>query len=331
MKKTTLRQTNVFTPLSKGFTLTKGFTLIELLVVIAIIAILAAMLLPALSQAKNRAQSISCMNSLKQMQTACVMYTGDYHDYYPPNPDDGGLYPGYEWVCGSVQGWMPTIGVGGNTGAGNSTYLTDPNDDLLAAYTAGNAGIFKCPADPRICRGAVAGPNGTTTVGTFPVVRSRSCSSTVGTVDQEFLNSQGASHSGAPTVAVPGAWLTGGHSENYSRYATFGKSTSFRICSPSDIFVYIDESPWSINDGSFAVSAQTAEAVDFPTYMHRGACGLSFADGHAEMHGWKSGLFQLNYDPLNTIGAGSPGSLTYNDWYWLAWHATRNNITGTVP
>jgi prepilin-type N-terminal cleavage/methylation domain-containing protein/prepilin-type processing-associated H-X9-DG protein len=323
MKKTTLRQTNFFTPVSKGF------TLIELLVVIAIIAILAAMLLPALSQAKNRAQSISCMNSLKQMMTACVMYTGDYHDYYPPNPDDGGSNPGYEWVCGDVEGWMPTIATGGNTDAGNSTYLTNPNDDLLAPYTAGSAGIFKCPADPRLCRGAIAGPNGTTTVGSIPVVRSRSCNGGVGTCDQAWM--KGGSHSGTPNVPVPGAWLSGSPNDaSYSQYATFGKSTSFRVCSPSDIFVYVDESPWSINDGAFGVSARIAEIVDWPTYMHRGACGFSFADGHSEMHGWKSSLFNLNKDAY-TDPIGAPGTAAYTDWYWLAWHASRSTITGTVP
>lgn len=123
-----------------------GFTLVELLVVIAVIAILAALLLPALGQAKGRAQSIACMSNIKQLSLAWFLYADENDGQLVNNHGKPQTLSDRKTWANNVLDWSASDD---NV---NPKYLTD---SLLGPYTGRSEAIFKCPADRSV---SAAGP-----------------------------------------------------------------------------------------------------------------------------------------------------------------------------
>ena len=292
----------------------RAFTLIELLVVIAIIAILAALLLPALSRGKQKTQGVSCLNNGKQMMVAMTMYTSDYHDFFPPNPDDANTIPGHNWCGGHA-------GIGGAEEF-NPDILKDPNRSLLTSYLSGNTSVFRCPTDTRM--GLYQGTNPVLVGTTVPSARTFSMSQAVGTICPGFDSAHGV-HEGAPTLAVNGPWLDNHHNHRRdSPWITYGKLSTIRAPGPSMLWILMDEDVKDLNDAAFAFGMARPVWYDVPGSYHDFGAGFAFADGHsqtrrwalrAEKHGWG---FHIK-DPADV-----------QDWLWMR-ERTSADITGTNP
>ena len=227
-----------------------AFTLIELLVVIAIIAILAALLLPVLSKAK--AQTLGCINNLRQLMVGWSLYADENEDHLAHN----WLGTTATWVLGDVQ-VLP-----------DATNENDIASAELFPYTKSLA-VYRCPAALHLLPGNF---NGNPALQGNGLVRNYSMSGRMA----------GADSSDAQQFGVGDAtWVLG------PAYAPFKRLTRIQSPGPSVALVFADESINSIDDGFFATQLNPVWQ-NAPTVRHSRGGTLSFADGHAERWGWRA-------------------------------------------
>jgi prepilin-type N-terminal cleavage/methylation domain-containing protein/prepilin-type processing-associated H-X9-DG protein len=276
-----------------------GFTLIELLVVIAIIAILAAMILPSLGKAKAKTQGVYCMNNTRQLMISWSMYAHDAQDKLVPSFHGGRASGGnFDPAIGPgwCEGWLDWTLSTDNT---NIDFLISDKYSRLAPYIAKSKNIFKCPADVYMSQQQRA--RGWRE-------RCRSLSGNIGVGEGN---------------AEEGPWDTA--------YRHIKKYSQFTYPGPDGTWVFVDEHPDSMNDSGF-FNPHAWSMVDIPSTYHNGACGFSFADGHAEIHKWKRCMtapraLAIKYTDGSDI-SGMLGSAARDiDIAWMNFHAGRDKPT----
>jgi prepilin-type N-terminal cleavage/methylation domain-containing protein/prepilin-type processing-associated H-X9-DG protein len=276
----------------------EGFTLIELLVVIAIIAILAAMLLPALGRAKLSALAASCMNDKKQLTLAWVMYAGDNTDHLAINSDPHVHNTTYYPVGSASPSWI-TGTIDWTTGQynTNTSFVVSDRYSLLGSYLSQTYKVFACPAANFVSPAQSA-------LGWDHRVRS---------------------------VAMDGAVGEGykyqepGNPFGWTQWYVAKKTTDFHSPGPTDAWVFTDEHPDSVDDALlYTANYPVTKFTELPGNQHGGACGISFADGHSEIHKWTDSLVNTYRKVSFAVVQQVPCSISDRDMVWLALHTPQN-------
>ena len=212
------------------------------------------------------------------------MYAADNNDAMMPNSPS--TTPGQSWVGNNQEAWTA---IDANTN--QNIYLTN----MMAPYMTGQLKVYRCPADD------IPSDNGQR-------IRTYSMQGQVGTT------------------------LSFGDEVYAKSYLKIAQITINP--GPSDMIIFIEENMCSLHDGylqvdndfTATVGSYTGQASfpDVPGSYHKWSCGMSFADGHSEIHKWLNSALKIpvvyGYYNGGNIMSGNPTGPTAMDWYWFTTH-----------
>jgi prepilin-type processing-associated H-X9-DG protein len=237
-------------------------------------------LLPVLQQAQERAQTASCLNNRKQLEAACILYSSENSDFLPLNIDmrNNPTITLPQWVNG-VPGYasdaLITWDAGANSANTNLALLLDGKYSDIAKYVGYQPKIYLCPADDFAS----------------PAQRQD------GWPHRDVTCAMDASVGGGPKYPSIG----------YTLY-TATKDTRLLNPGPANVWVLTDEQPDFLDDNIFYTCCYDNGAFsEIPGNLHGGASGISFADGHAEVHAWQGPVVK-HYTTVHYVN----GETTYS-------------------
>lgn len=272
-------------------TTTSGFTRSDLVAALAGTFILAAVALPAIGSSRNRSNQEVCSDNLRALMRATQLYAEDHRDEFPMVTHGGDAQAGQPINYANrssnrpwVTGWLDWNTSPANT---NTAFLVDSRYAVLGGYTR-DPRLYKCPSDTLL-----SGPQRAR--GWTSRSRSYSANGVIGRGNK------------APSDGL------------FNAEKFFYRFSDVDRPSPSQLYVFIEEHPDSINDGAILNSQLSLRWIDLPAAHHptvstNNSSNVVFVDGHVENHAWQATVLAERpntiFSPPN-VRTGDP------DWAWL--------------